>query len=149
MPIRVYHRPADRNDGLPAADRALPGYAAPARPSRYIAPHAPPGSHRLGVQHPGKDAPPDPGPGLAHDIHRRLSGETEGEFQTLLDFVKAMRFDRVGTFQFSFETGTPSEPLGDPIPQEVKEERYNRLMELQHGISLEINQTFVGKTFRC
>jgi ribosomal protein S12 methylthiotransferase len=73
-------------------------------------------------------------------------GETEDEFQTLLDFVKAMRFDRVGTFQFSFETGTPSEPLGDPIPAEVKEERYNRLMELQHGISLEINQTFVGKT---
>ena len=73
-------------------------------------------------------------------------GETEDEFQTLLDFVKAMRFDRVGTFQFSFEAGTASEPLGDPIPPEVKEERYNRLMELQHGISLEINQTFVGKT---
>jgi ribosomal protein S12 methylthiotransferase len=73
-------------------------------------------------------------------------GETEVEFQALLDFVTAMRFDRVGTFQFSFETGTPSEPLGDPIPPEVKEERYNRLMALQHGISLEINQTFVGKT---
>jgi len=73
-------------------------------------------------------------------------GETEEEFQTLLDFVKTIRFDRVGTFQFSFETGTTSEPLGDPIPPEVKQERYNRLMELQHGISLEINQTFVGKT---
>jgi len=60
--------------------------------------------------------------------------------------VKTIRFDRVGTFQFSFETGTTSEPLGDPIPPEVKQERYNRLMELQHGISLEINQTFVGKT---
>jgi ribosomal protein S12 methylthiotransferase len=63
-----------------------------------------------------------------------------------LDFVEALRFDRVGTFQFSFEAGTPSEPLGDPIPPEVKEERYNRLMELQHGISLAINQTFVGQT---
>jgi ribosomal protein S12 methylthiotransferase len=73
-------------------------------------------------------------------------GETEDEFQTLLDFVEAMRFDRVGTFQFSFEVGTPSEPLGDPISPEVKEERYIRLMELQHGISLEINQTFIGKT---
>jgi ribosomal protein S12 methylthiotransferase len=73
-------------------------------------------------------------------------GETEGEFQALLDFVEALRFDRVGTFQFSFEAGTPSEPLGDPIPPEVKEERYNRLMELQHGISLAINQTFVGQT---
>jgi tRNA A37 methylthiotransferase MiaB len=72
-------------------------------------------------------------------------GETEAEFQTLLDFVRAMRFDRLGTFQFSFETGTPSEPLGDPIPPEVKEARYNQLMELQHNISLEINQTFIGK----
>ncbi len=73
-------------------------------------------------------------------------GETEAEFQALLDFVKAIRFDRVGTFQFSFEPGTASEPLGDPVPAEVKEERYNRLMELQHGISLEINQAFVGQT---
>jgi ribosomal protein S12 methylthiotransferase len=73
-------------------------------------------------------------------------GETEAEFQTLLDFIKEIRFDRVGTFQFSFEPGTSSEPLGDPIPAEVKEERYDRLMTLQQGISLERNQEFVGKT---
>jgi ribosomal protein S12 methylthiotransferase len=73
-------------------------------------------------------------------------GETEAEFQTLLDFVQEVRFDRVGTFQFSFEPGTSSEPLGDPIPAEVKEERYDRLMTLQQGISLERNQEFVGKT---
>ncbi len=73
-------------------------------------------------------------------------GETEAEFQALLDFVKEIRFDRVGTFQFSFEQGTPSEPLGDPIPQAVKEERYDRLMELQQQISLERNQSLMGKT---
>lgn len=73
-------------------------------------------------------------------------GETEGEFQTLLDFVEEIRFDRVGTFQFSFEPGTDSEPLGDPIPPEIKEERYDRLMTLQQRISLERNQTLVGKT---
>jgi ribosomal protein S12 methylthiotransferase len=73
-------------------------------------------------------------------------GETEEEFQTLLDFVKEIRFDRVGTFQFSFEPGTDSEPLGDPVPAEVKEERYDRLMALQQDISLEVNQSFVGKT---
>ena len=73
-------------------------------------------------------------------------GETETEFQTLLDFVAEMRFDRVGAFHFSFEPGTPSEPLGDPIPAEVKEERYQRLMILQQGISLQINQSFVGQT---
>ncbi len=72
-------------------------------------------------------------------------GETEEEFQTLLDFVKQMQFDRVGTFQFSFEPGTASEPLGDPIPPEVKDERYDRLMTLQQGISLARNQAFMGR----
>jgi len=73
-------------------------------------------------------------------------GETEAEFQTLLDFIQEIRFDRVGAFQFSFEPGTSSEPLGDPIAPEVKQERYERLMELQHGISLEKNQALVGQT---
>ncbi len=72
-------------------------------------------------------------------------GETEEEFQALLDFVKAMQFDRVGTFQFSFEPGTASEPLGDPIHPEVKDERYDRLMTLQQGISLARNQAFMGR----
>jgi len=73
-------------------------------------------------------------------------GETEDEFQTLLDFIQEMRFDHVGAFQFSFEPGTTSEALGDPIPAEVKQERWERLMQLQQGISLEKNQAFVGKT---
>jgi ribosomal protein S12 methylthiotransferase len=72
--------------------------------------------------------------------------ETEEEFQTLLDFVKEMRFDRVGAFQFSFEPGTTSEPLGDPVPAEVKQERFERLMLLQQPISLQVNQSYVGKT---
>lgn len=73
-------------------------------------------------------------------------GETEEEYQALVDFVRNIRFDRVGTFQFSFEPGTTSEPLGDPIPAEVKQARYERLMELQQGISLQVNQSYVGKT---
>ena len=73
-------------------------------------------------------------------------GETEEEFQTLLDFVEEIRFDKVGTFKFSFEPGTASEPLGDPIPSEVKEERLKRLMEKQQQISLERNQAFVGRS---
>jgi ribosomal protein S12 methylthiotransferase len=72
-------------------------------------------------------------------------GETEGEFQTLLDFTAEMRFDRVGAFQFSFEPGTTSEALGDPILPHVKQERYDRLMELQQSISLEKNQSLIGK----
>jgi ribosomal protein S12 methylthiotransferase len=73
-------------------------------------------------------------------------GETEKEFQTLLDFVEELRFDRVGAFQFSFEAGTASEALGDPIPTTVKEDRYQRLMEMQQTISLQINQSYVGQT---
>ena len=72
-------------------------------------------------------------------------GETEAEFQALLDFVEEIRFDRVGAFQFSFERGTPSEPLGDPVPPEVKEDRWELLMALQQGISLARNQQFVGQ----
>lgn len=73
-------------------------------------------------------------------------GETEQEFQTLLDFVEEIRFDRVGAFKFSFESGTTSEALGDPVPAEVKQDRWERLMALQQGISLEKNQALVGKT---
>ena len=73
-------------------------------------------------------------------------GESEEEFQTLLDFIEEIRFDRVGVFTFSFEAGTTSEPLGDPVPQEVKDERKDRLMQLQQHISLEKNQSLVGQT---
>jgi ribosomal protein S12 methylthiotransferase len=73
-------------------------------------------------------------------------GETEEEYQALLDFVQEIRFDRMGTFQFSFEPGTTSEPLGDPVPAEVKQERFERLMELQQGISMQINQSYMGRT---
>ncbi|MBI3760648.1 MAG: 30S ribosomal protein S12 methylthiotransferase RimO [Chloroflexi bacterium] len=75
-------------------------------------------------------------------------GETEEEFQTLLDFAAELKFDRVGCFTFSFEPGTESEALGDPIPLEVKEERRARLMEQQQRISLERNQAQVGKTLK-
>ncbi len=75
-------------------------------------------------------------------------GESEAEFQTLLDFIQEIRFDRLGAFPFSFEPGTASEPLGDPVPAEVKQERWERLMELQQGISLEKNQRLVGKTLQ-
>jgi ribosomal protein S12 methylthiotransferase len=73
-------------------------------------------------------------------------GETDEEYQALLDFVEEIRFDRVGAFQFSFEEGTTSASLGDPVPASVKQERYERLMELQQNISLQINQSYVGKT---
>ena len=73
-------------------------------------------------------------------------GETDEEYQALVDFVNEIRFDRVGTFQFSFEDGTTSAPLGDPVPAPIKQQRFDHLMELQQGISMQINQSYVGKT---
>jgi ribosomal protein S12 methylthiotransferase len=73
-------------------------------------------------------------------------GETDEEYQALVDFVDEIRFDRVGTFQFSFEEGTTSAPLGDPVSASVKQERFEHLMELQQGISMQVNQSYVGKT---
>ncbi|MBZ0277341.1 MAG: 30S ribosomal protein S12 methylthiotransferase RimO [Anaerolineae bacterium] len=73
-------------------------------------------------------------------------GETEEEFDALLQFIRDLQFDRVGAFTYSHEEGTPSAELANPVPAEVKEERYNRVMSLQQGISLSKNQAFVGKT---
>ncbi len=73
-------------------------------------------------------------------------GETDEEFEGLMTFVKDLQFDRVGAFQYSYEIGTPSARLPNQVPDEVKQERYNALMELQQGISLARNQALVGKT---
>ncbi len=72
-------------------------------------------------------------------------GETEEEFQGLLKFAETMEFDKVGAFPFSPEPGTPAATLPDPVPEEEKEERYGRLMEIQQPISLRKNQEQVGK----
>lgn len=72
-------------------------------------------------------------------------GETEEEFEGLLDFVRAIKFDKVGAFPFSPEPGTPAALLPDPVPPEVQDERYARLMAVQQPISLAKNQAQVGK----
>lgn len=72
-------------------------------------------------------------------------GETDNEFNDLIKFIKDIRLDRVGAFQFSFEPGTSSEPLGDDVPADVKQARWEELMETQQAISLQINQSYVGK----
>jgi ribosomal protein S12 methylthiotransferase len=73
-------------------------------------------------------------------------GETETEFQTLLDFVDEMAFDRVGVFAYSHEEGTPAARQADDVPPEVKEERREQLMEIQQPISLAKNQALVEQT---
>ena len=75
-------------------------------------------------------------------------GETEEDFQELLSFVKAMRFERVGVFQYSHEENTSAHEMEDDVPAEIKEERTNRLMELQREISAELNQDKIGNKMR-
>jgi ribosomal protein S12 methylthiotransferase len=72
-------------------------------------------------------------------------GETEEEFQALLDFVRAIEFDWVGAFTFSPEPGTPAAEMPDQVPEEVKEERYSRLMSLQQRISKRQSRNQVGR----
>ena len=76
-------------------------------------------------------------------------GETEADFEELKQFVRTARFDRMGCFAYSPEEGTPAEALGDPVPDEVKQQRVSELMAIQEEISLEKNQARIGRTYRC
>jgi ribosomal protein S12 methylthiotransferase len=73
-------------------------------------------------------------------------GETEEEFEGLKNFVRDLRFDRVGVFTYSYEASTPSASVSWQVPEEVKEQRRDELMTIQQQISLERNQSFVGRT---
>ncbi len=75
-------------------------------------------------------------------------GETEEDFKTLKNWVEAMRFDRLGCFTYSHEENTTAYELDDNVPQEVKQQRVNEIMELQSQISWELNQEKIGKIFK-
>lgn len=72
-------------------------------------------------------------------------GETEEQFNELIDFIKDMRFERAGVFAYSAEEGTPAYELEDNVPEEVKQERVSKFMDVQQDISLEINSKRLGK----
>ncbi|MDA0793615.1 MAG: 30S ribosomal protein S12 methylthiotransferase RimO [Bacteroidetes bacterium] len=76
-------------------------------------------------------------------------GETEADFETLKNWVKEMRFERLGCFTYSHEENTHAHELEDDVPEEVKQQRSNAIMEIQSQISWEHNQSCVGKTYRC
>ncbi len=75
-------------------------------------------------------------------------GETDADFQEMYDFVERSRFDRLGIFTYSHEENTHAFSYEDDVPEEVKQERANAIMELQEGISREINEAKIGKTFK-
>ena len=76
-------------------------------------------------------------------------GETEEDFTTLKNWVKEMRFERLGCFTYSHEENTHAYSLEDDVPEAVKQQRANEIMELQSQISWELNQIKIGKVFRC
>ena len=75
-------------------------------------------------------------------------GENEPEFQEMMDFVARMRFERMGVFTYSHEEDTHAHQLEDHVPAEVKQDRANKLMELQEQVSFEINQEKIGKSYK-
>lgn len=75
-------------------------------------------------------------------------GETEQDFQELYDFVEQTKFERLGIFTYSHEENTHAFSLEDNVPAEVKQERADAIMELQQGISLELNEQKVGNTYK-
>jgi len=86
-----------------------------------------------------------PGIAIRTTLMTGYPGETEEAFRELMDFVEAMRFERLGVFTYSPEEGTRAYSLGDPIPETVKQERADALMEKQAEISMDLNSRKTGK----
>ena len=76
-------------------------------------------------------------------------GEEEEHFEHLCSFVRDMKFDRMGVFTYSREKGTPSYNMPNRVSAKTAKARYKKLMEIQQGISIERNKSFVGKTLPC
>ncbi|MBP9076775.1 MAG: 30S ribosomal protein S12 methylthiotransferase RimO [Haliscomenobacter sp.] len=89
-----------------------------------------------------------PGISLRTTMLVGFPGETEEEFDELLEFVRHAEFDRLGVFQYSHEEDTRAYELADDVPAEVKADRANRVMEIQEGISYRKNLAKVGKVFK-
>ena len=76
-------------------------------------------------------------------------GETEEQFNELYEFVKEMRFEKMGVFEYSREKNTVSYSMSEQVPAKIKKQRRNKLMKLQQKISKEINESYIGKTIPC
>jgi len=89
-----------------------------------------------------------PGIALRTTLITGFPGETEEDFQEMLKWIKETRFERLGCFTYSHEENTSAHALVDDVPQEVKQDRANQIMALQSGISMELNQAKIGKTYK-
>lgn len=89
-----------------------------------------------------------PGITMSTDIIVGFPGETEEDFEETLDLVRKVRFDSAFTFLYSIRKGTPAEKYDDQVPEEVKHERFNRLVDLINAISAEKNGEYAGRVER-
>ena len=80
------------------------------------------------------------------DIIVGFPGETKEEFEETLDVLEKVRFDSVFSFIYSKREGTPAAKMENQVPEEIKHEHFDRLLEVQNRISREINETYAGKT---
>lgn len=85
-----------------------------------------------------------PGAVIRTTLITGFPGESEDEFNTLYELVKRIKFDRLGVFAYSKEEGTPAAKMPSQIQEEVKQERKNKIMEIQQSVSLEINRALIG-----
>ena len=90
-----------------------------------------------------------PGIALRTTLIVGYPGETEEDFQLLKQWVGEQRFERLGCFTYSHEENTHAYSLEDDVPEAVKQQRVNEIMELQSQISWEINQEKIGREYRC
>jgi ribosomal protein S12 methylthiotransferase len=86
-----------------------------------------------------------PGVVLRTTVIVGFPGETEEDFEALLDLLEEVRFDRVGAFEYSVEEGTPAATMPDQVPPEVRRERMERLLDVQRAITFEKNEAWVGR----
>lgn len=89
-----------------------------------------------------------PGIAIRTTLIAGYPGETEADFQEMYEFVEKSRFDRLGIFTYSHEENTHAHNFDDDVPEELKRQRADAIMELQSGISHELNQQKIGKTFK-
>lgn len=146
-PQHVTERLIDLMTGEPRICRYLDlplQHAHPDTLRRMRRPHDADGTRRLLARL--RDAMPDIA--LRTTFIVGFPGETDAEFETLLQFVREHAFDRMGVFQYSPEVGTLAAGLPDQIPEPIKAERYDRLMQLQQRMSLKRNREQVGRTLQ-